>query len=675
MPEPNLQLDKEAHTFVTARIVELRASRKDVYGFNIDELWNKADKDYRLESKRGGGKKVLVSDEETGWRSRTSNYMKLGASNWQNMDATTNPFVKIQSAISILFDKIPEYDLIGGNKRYDATSNLQASLLQRNWQIAKSKEQLKVFLYCLSKYGFAVGRTYHRLIERSVQELVEYIPNGKSKYETTTVTDYNDIWREALDPMNVWIDDMARPGDRLSCNDWCWRRLMSEDEFKAEFSEYPKSKEVKAKGGLDISPDESESKRNVQEKEQVEVIFYENRRKDMFVVIANDIMVVNEPLPYDHKDLSCWFTYWNLRHQNTIYGVGLLEIMRMDKNLLEKVQNMTMDQLVLSIYKMFFFSGTDKMDGDGTISIKPGVGRHTLDPKGISFLEIPGPGKDAYQGLEYLQGKIDTSTSISKTLEGEITGKTAFEVAQAKEASLKRLKTPLENIESALQVDAELTVSLMQQVYSIPQVEHLVNPEDINAYLDEVSSDPQFYGTDEDGFYAFRYKHMQLGLEKNENDEYVPAKGQNFFTILPDMLRWKGQVKIKPMSILSASQELDKVQKLELANLLFPLFQQPPELYKKPVEKLLKVYKENPKEWLPDTWLAPPQAPQGPELFVPRNQAGGGQQGSGKQPVPGKETMQDGRKQPGRVVPTSKTGSPRKSLVARSLQAINPFGK
>jgi hypothetical protein len=45
------------------------------------------------------------------------------------------------------------------------------------------------------------------------------------------------------------------------------------------------------------------------------------------------------------------------------------------------MNNMTMDQLVLSIYKMFFFTGTNPMSGDGQVRIVPGKGVQNLGGK------------------------------------------------------------------------------------------------------------------------------------------------------------------------------------------------------------------------------------------------------------------------------------------------------
>jgi hypothetical protein len=52
------------------------------------------------------------------------------------------------------------------------------------------------------------------------------------------------------------------------------------------------------------------------------------------------------------------------------YRLGLV-LPRQNKTLYDKMKNMTMDQLVLSIMKFGFFSGTNTALGDGKIEIVP----------------------------------------------------------------------------------------------------------------------------------------------------------------------------------------------------------------------------------------------------------------------------------------------------------------
>ena len=70
--------------------------------------------------------------------------------------------------------------------------------------------------------------------------------------------------------------------------------------------------------------------------------------------------------------------------------------------------------------------------------------------------------------------KIEEATGITRGLSGEVVGKTAYETAQAREAALKRLKTPLENLTDALEIEAYITLSIIEDLYSVPKIKLLL---------------------------------------------------------------------------------------------------------------------------------------------------------------------------------------------------------
>ena len=578
--------------------------------------------------------------------------MNLGETNWQSDVSQPNPFVKIQIALSIMIDQNPEGVFSAASKKFQATSELMRQLYKRSWETANSKQQLKLFVFNLAKYGWACARTYPLRISRKVKNLVEYNQDdpGKSKYEEKEVTEFNDIFRENLDPWNVWIDDMALPDNKFSVRDWSWRKVYALDAFMEEFGVW-KLAELVQPGGVTtdkLSGKDNAAPKSFKEKNLVEVYFYENRLKDLFLVIANGVPVVVSPLPISDakglKKLSLWQTYWNLRSATCPLGIGIYEAMRYDQNLIDKVRNMTIDQLVLSIYKMFFYQGTQSLTETGDIKITPGAGKQVLDPKNINWLQIPGPGQEAWLGLDRFKKDLDESSGIGDPLLGNVTGKTAFELAQAKEAALKRLKNPLENITDALNTDAYITVALSQLLYSIPEVYEIVDPALIEDYLKEVGSDPQLYErdvkTDDEGavsdvFRAKVFPEFPLNLDKDEKGNLIETNETRFFRVKPDSLRWEGVINIKSQSVLGESQQVKKALELEMYNMLIPLIAPRPDpmgndvgpqTYGKVARALVKLYDKDPRDILPDNWLQDkPQRQQQEQpqpLFIPSEYAG-----------------------------------------------------
>ena len=690
---------KKDYRFVLTRIEELKKTRQSHYGNNLDKIWADADRDYVPHRIKGAGKKVLASGQnEDDWGSST---VTLGANDWQADISQANPYIKIQTALSILVDQNPGAVLTPSTKKYQATTEINKQLYQRSWEVAKSKNQLKLFVFNLAKYGWAVARTYPLRIERKVKVLKEYNPEDpeSSTYEEKNVVEYNDIMRENLDPRNVWIDDKAKPSSPRTLNDWMFRKVYDLDEFKAEFAGYKKRLEMVMAGGntqevLDYTTKGATKDQEANNESKVEVFFYENRAKDLFMVIANGVPVIIEPLPIADpnglKKLSVWQAYWNLRHGESPYGIGIYEAIRFDQSMLDRIRNMTIDQLTLSIYKMFFFQGTQSLTETGDIKIKPGVGKQVLDPKNVNWMEVPGPGQDAYLGIEMFRKDVDEASGITDPLLGQITGKTAFEIGQAKESALKRLKNPLDNILEALAEDGYITLSLIQILYSVPETYEIADERLINDYLQEVGADPELYergspaidettGMETPGaFTAKVYREFPLNLDKDEGGNLIEAKDTRFFRIKPNVLPWEGTIQIKPQSLLTPSKQVEKALELEMYNILIPLMQglaqefmmkaaagTPPSLDDLSVGKvakaIVKLYDKDPRDIFPDLWLQPPQPPPPPDgLFV---QAGQGGAPPGAPPgAPGAPT----------AAPQSATPQAG-GIVSNLLSSLNPF--
>jgi len=619
--------ERELFEFVNKREEELRETKEDIFGTNLEDIMREADSAYVPHRLKTKGKKVLVADEDEGWRSA---FVDLNSEDkWQSDVAQANPFIKIQVALGILVDRNPEGVLTPNSTRFEATTAMMSQLYKKSWQMAKSKQQLKLFVFNLAKYGWACGRSYPLKLNRPLR-------NEDLELSDKTSTPYNDVFRENLDPWHTWIDDGAKPSNPNSVNDWCWDKTYSYDGAKEEFGDSPLFKYVK---GIKIEGEGEEDKEKKHQREdQVLAKFYESLNKDLFMVKLNDIPVIIKPLPIEDNDgnkkLSLWQTYWSLRHAESPYGIGIYEAMRYDQGLLDRIRNMTIDQLTLSIYKFFLFQGTDMMTDTGKIKISPGKGKQVINPKNVNWMEVPGPGAEAWNGIDFFKKAVDDVTGITPTLMGEVTGKTAFEVAQAKESALKRLKTPLDNVTDALEDEGYITLCLIQMIYSVPELIKITDSRLIEAYLEEIKGDQALYGRDEQGeFIAKVFREMQLGLEEDNEGKLVETEKNKFLRIKPKFLKWNGMINIKGQSILSPSKELSKALDLELVNILVPLLGQPPEMVMKTAKQILKVYDKDTAKWLPESWLADKPTTAGQPMIVPAK-------GGGGQPQPAQPTGQ-----------------------------------
>lgn len=657
-------VEKTAGEYIKRRVENMMDYRK---GLGLEQRWREADDEYiPHELDFGTTRKRFETDQDTGLRSRMVPVGDI-TQQWRQASSAPTLLAKLQTAVSIIIDQQPEAELTPLLKKYAATTDIAYSLWKRNWTITEAKEKLKLIVFDLIKYGWAVQRTYPRKVEymKRVLTSVDKDNPDNDTYKEKNLVWFNDIDRQPLDVYRTWIDELARPYDPYSTNEVYYEVDFSYDAAKIEFGQYANFKYVKRDSAViraDIPKKTNRQSSNEETRKRKDVVtigFFESRHKDIYCIkaVKDDIIIYLGPLPNDDGYLSVTHTMWILRKSSMPYGISLWEVIRQNKSLYDKMKNMMMDQLVLSIMKFGFFTGTNTALGDGKIEIVPGQARQLTTSSGnakqaVDWMEIPGPGSESWEGLKAVESMMDSESGIVPTLEGEITGKTLGEILHAKEAALKRIKVPVENIAWLIEQDAYLTLSWMSQVYATPTLETFASEDEVAAYNQEnevthmalfAQVDPAtgLPATDENGKLAgpFEAHYLpQLALHLEDSDgQLVQGKESRFYQIgnpppgtAPDMqsnfisaslLKWRGIFKVLPRSIVDSSQTLLKALKMELFNMLVPLLGQPMEIAAKPAAQILKINEEDYDDWLPDDWVdflkngpapPPPPPPGGP---------------------------------------------------------------
>lgn len=613
--------ERDILKYTKKRIDEMKEHRKFL---KLEEKWKEADKECEVgEIEFEKGKKRFESDDELGFRTRLVN-ISDERDDWRSKSSDPTLLTKIHTALSILIDKNPESILTALSKKYEKSSALANSIWKRNWEITNAKDTLKLFVFNLAKYGWAVGKSAPKIIKYKKKILVEINQEDRSKdkYEEQEYIRFNDVAKINMNPYRTWIDETTRPYDRESMKECYYEIDYTKDEFDVEFDAYKNHEFVGDSAQVIYDEPKGKTANPNPRKDIITVGFFENRLRDLFVILipSKDIVLHHSPLPNDDGYMSLWQTLWLVQSADSPYGVSMWEMIKQDKHMYDKFNNMTMDQLCLSIYKMFFYTGTSTLLSDGQIKIKPGVGHQIVSGK-VDFLEIPGPGAEAWEGLRYVKSKIDDNSSIPPVIEGEVTGKTLGEVLHAKEASLKKLKMPLENISDAIEQDAYLTLSWSKQILSIPEIKEFANEKEMVDYESESGIQRSQLTQKKDnegnqtGLEASYYPQISLHLE-GRGGELFESKESKYFQIgneiQPNQLEWKGIFKVIPKSILTPSLELEKMRKTEILDRISPFLQLDPAIYKKAVEQYLKVQEEDPEDWFPDAWLGE----QEPSLFI-----------------------------------------------------------
>lgn len=583
---------------------ELLESRSNVHGEDIDSTMRRMDKQY---FNRNADIPASELDPD------------------QSPIALNNAFGKVQTALGILIDRNPEISLEETNPKYSANRELIKGLAMSSWRNTNSLGQLKLSIFNSAKRGWFCGRTYYRSLKHDARFLDTINDKGEKAYSTKEITKVDDIQYMNLNNYNVWLDEQTVPEDFYSTRDWMWREVLHIDDLKKMFpvNEYPNMAFVIAGGDTQETIDGSSDKKQTADvttsneskstkQGMTEVFYYENQYDDWFIVEINGVMVVWEPLPQDSKRLSCTYGTWSLRSSETIYGIGVVEAMERDESYIDRILNMDMRQLLMTISPPGFYTGTEDPE-DENLKYKPGVLRRTLDPKNITFLEIPEGNQRGLEKIAWLEQKEDQRTGVTKTLEGEVAASgttTAFETGVNREAGLKRLRLPLKSIQYALDWEFRNRIDLIKQTYTDFKVEQMTDPEDIMNYLEEVGADPDYYHIENEGqagkevFFANQFRDVQINAEQDEQGNFVETEDKKFFKIKPSMLHFEGDVVVDVNSILVQSEELEKADVTRMANIIIPMVAEgDPAKIGRPLKQLILANNKDPKKWLPDEWL------------------------------------------------------------------------
>lgn len=587
MSSKHKQFIEEA-SFVKERIEEMVNFRRES---GTEQRWRNADETMKIQTLR---KQYALN--------YGNNKVNLKTDDWQTDNSDITPFTKVNIALSILAEQNPRATFKSNVRGKQAISHFHSKLYDYTLNRELFHYKLNRFIYNQGKYGLAFSCTKARVESKKVRDLTNIDEKGNETYETKTMKTFRGPWFKVLNNWQVYWDDSAEVFDPWSMRDWAYYEFYTKEQIKLMYHDFDLNQ--LSEGGAS-NEDGKESKR----KGLFKLFYYENQEKDLFSIVHNGKVLDAYPLANENHKLSLNYAPWNLRDSNSIDGVGLIEIIQQDKNLYDKINNMSVDQLILSIYKTYFYDGTN--EEDGVLTLRPGKGQQVLDPSKVKFLDIAGNSNEVYKKMELVENKIDANT-FSRSLGGEaLSGKTAYEIEQIKNSSTRRLYSPLDGLKFALTTDAYNRIDILQSLATTEEVETIVDPITAQATLAIYQDNPELFKVDMMRGIVYRKKYEEVPLAlKKDGEDLVPAKEVRFFPLSPEGVRFDGEIEIDVKSVLLPSPELEKKQIVEMSNIIVPMFQMPREIAEKPARMILEVHNQDEKDWFPDSWLQPVQTPQ-----------------------------------------------------------------
>lgn len=216
--------------------------------------------------------------------------------------------------------------------------------------------------------------------EDDKERLVKRLEGGKPLTKKERIIEYDDIARVHKSIFEIYVDPDARcmRGFEYEATDLVDRSIPSLAQFRSEFEHtldpFVIKENVKKVRGASVTaeayqggtaffslPNDMIDKAN-----NVELLRYYNKRTDKYIVIANDILVREGPLPLNHKQIPYTARrYLKLTH--SFYGLGIPYLLEGIQAEDETLRNMMIEQLKINLnppllVRKDFFEGDNQLD-------------------------------------------------------------------------------------------------------------------------------------------------------------------------------------------------------------------------------------------------------------------------------------------------------------------------
>lgn len=610
--------DKETYKFVEQKKADMKKSQ---YRERFDAL----SAEIRLNiinTTVSYGEKVY---EKTGWGSMVFyNKMSNGAydinvypqklatrdQNQSGVPVSQEPIAlsKILIATSVLAGKLPDAQVVCDDKVYGKAAY---ELWKRTWYLkgANGQNTLERTYQNLLTYGWAAWRTYPRRV--SVKR------SGIDKIL------FDDIYREPMDPDRTWLGLGQNVGDYWSAFEVYYEKDILKSEF---FKMVPDAENYKKrKGYLEMctTSDEAKDENQVKAEHSFTIGYYENVLLNRYIVKCGKYIIYDGELPNDENYGSILVARCFVKNILDPYGVGLYEMMRGNTALFTYINSLNAQQVEAEIFPLLF--GPQVQNGTATYKRSPNV----INPKNPgTSIDVVKTSGNVQQGIAFGRDQkvaIEENTGVNNIVAGQNAENTLGSTVILKEAAFNRLTPPRNSMMQALQTDAHIAMSWIEQTYPVDKIFLVDTDEDLAAFA---NANPDYFIESEQivddqnqllGFVAAASRNLRLNFDFNQNGELledVPTRTISAKKLFDEMSQ-NGHKKsyiefiIDPESMLLPSMEIQKQNYMAISpiitntiNLIFQLRISDPEAAASQLrafERLLKIQKENIYDYIPKT--------------------------------------------------------------------------
>ncbi len=248
-----------------------------------------------------------------------------------------------------------------------------------------------------------LGEEDFEMFEKEIKE------EGKPVTKTEEIVTYEGLLKV---PVNIYDFFVSPTGTTMTKGahevyDCVWRNIMSVDtayhEFENSEDPYIIRKNINKIVSYETAANNYNHDRTTQpflrvdeelEGDKVQVLRYYNKYTDKYVILVNDVILRDGPLPFNHKELP-FVVHRYLQLPETFWGISLPMLVESQQEEVEVFRNLQIQQGRIAqsppaLIRDEVFESVDSQYNRITPGLKINVDGD-ISPASIRFLEIPGP--------------------------------------------------------------------------------------------------------------------------------------------------------------------------------------------------------------------------------------------------------------------------------------------
>lgn len=442
--------------------------------------------------------------------------------------------------------------------------------------------------------GTAFVMERYRYETRKVKDPDSIDDQGNIVYKEQEIVDYDDTVTEYCENDTIFIDPSATHESKA--RDMIEREILDIKEFKRLYGNKPgfiNQKYVQASGDLTENTQFFKKAQDMTDKD-VEILHYTNRATDEYNVVANNVVVRADAIPYKHKELSV-SVYRHYLIPGRMYGLGIPRVIYSLSEERSSLRRLNLDRQNLNMNKVFLANDLVDIDEEDARSRPNGIIQVNTNGMNINQviqpLEFGDISPSYYRTEEMLLEDIRRAHGIDDRIQGVQTGGTATEAAILKETAQKRINMVAVQAEMDTLIRiGRLKWSNIQFFYPAARIERVTQDNDDaekKVYRSIKVAGKQYVVREENGGYV---------LDTSE------IEGTSGFVLNPAMARFmEGDYDVTMDA--SAAPVLSKPLQQAKITEMFGLIALNPMLMnviepEKAVRRYLQINDEDPKMWM-----------------------------------------------------------------------------